>query len=796
MKKLSLTLICLLFTAFAYAQYIISGKVLDKENKPIEFATVLLKKGQLVIKKSHTDDFGNYKLSGIQAGDYTLVSSHIHFSKREIPVSLTKDTSVDIQLVPLSNQLQEVTIISKKPVIEQKTDRTVFNVENSTTTIGADALEALAKTPGIKVDKKGISLIGKGSVVVMIDDKPMSLSGDDLANMLKSMSADDISKIEVIHSPGAKYDAQGTNGLINIVTKRTTKLGYSGSVRMGYTQTTYPELASGGNLNYNKNKWRAHGNINVTDGSTGSLQQFTSFYPTQTLEQKGNMREYNRSLSGQANVDYHASKKLTLGLSYDRNTSKPDTKENIISPTTNLSNLATTHSTITDANNDAKNRSHTIGLDVKHKLDTAGKKLTVHGNWFSSANNTDRTLVNNDYAANGLLMPHSFSQFRTGNNENINSYTLKTDVELPLKAVNLSVGGKLFFTDIKNDVSRFQLVNNTYQPDYTQTNQFNYKENTQALYTNVNKLIKKWNLQAGLRGEFTQAEVTTLSTNQTNTAPYFALFPTASISFAKDDKHTFSLSYGRRIDRPHYNQLNPFRTYLNPSTYMERNPFLQPSFSNNIKLSHSYNGFPIISLSFDRLTKGIGEVTSVDNGFQALKLQNFVDRSFYDLSTMSAFYPFRWLENTNMFSLWYTTVSSSSPQTQVDVQGWGTYFNTSNSISFNQAKTVLGDVNFWYILPSQDGLYQINATCGLDLGLKMTVNKKIQVGLNATDVLKSRQFAGNIFVNQINQQFSFRPDNDYKISISYKFGNNKIKHEENKPSGENDRTKKKSGMGL
>jgi len=282
-----------------------------------------------------------------------------------------------------------------------------------------------------------------------------------------------------------------------------------------------------------------------------------------------------------------------------------------------------------------------------------------------------------------------------------------------------------------------------------------------------------------------------------NTTPYFELFPTASITFQKSDDHAFSLNYGRRISRPYYNQLNPFRQYLNPNAYFEGNPSLQPSFTNSIKLSHIYKGFPIISLSYDHTTNWIGDIGSDNNGNQVLTFQNFRNKSNYELSTLSAFYPFKWLENTNMFTLWHIMVNSASPQTQVNAKGWGAYFYTNNSISFNQAKTISGDVTFMYIFPSQDAIYRWKAMVSLDLGLKVAATKKIQIALNATDILKSRKYAIDMFVNQINQQALFRPDNSYKISISYKFGNSKIKQDENQRRVEDDdRTKKKSGMGM
>lgn len=794
MKKLSFTLVYSLLTIFVYAQqYSISGKVIDKENKSIEFATVILKKDGKVMGKSVTDILGKYQLSNIQAGHYTVLISYINFDKREIPIHVLKDTFLNIELVPLANHLQEVVISSKKPLIEKKADRIVFNVENSTTAIGADALELLSKIPSVKTNQKnGVELVGKGKVDVMIDDRLTQLSGDDLANMLKSISADDISKIEVITNPGAQYDAQGNNGFINILSKRGTKLGYNGSVRMGHSQATYPTFSSGGNFNYNKNKIKLHSNINVNDGSNALFLENMYFHPTQILEQRGSIREYERSINGQFSADYQIGKTTSLGITYDKNVHKPDQNEHNSSPTNN-------YTTVTHTNTDNRSDANTVNISLRQLLDTAEKKITIDGTWFTYQIDNQRTIASNDYLINGQLTPGSFSQFMSRGNNQVKTYTLKTDVELPFKIASFTTGSKLSFINNQNDVSRFQFLNNNYQLDPDQTNSFNYTENTQALYASMSKVINKWNIQAGLRGEFTQISTKSVSTGQMNVRHYFELFPTVSITYNQDDKHAFFINYGRRINRPTYDELNPFRTYISPGSYFTGNPFLQPSFNNHFELAHTYHKFLTTSLSFDYTNKGIREVTSLENGSntQVIQFHNFDNKSNYELSNSVALHPFTWLESNTMFILWYMTIHSSSPQIPANIKGFGAYFNTNNSINLNQAKTISGDVNFWYIFPSQDGIYKLDATYGLDLGLKMALNQKIQIALNATDIFRSNKFTVNTFVNQVNEYSIYRPDNNsYKLSISYKFGNSKIKHDVIPMREENERAKKKSEMGL
>lgn len=791
MKKPVCTIIGLLIAGFTYGQYSIFGKVANRENKPVEFATVMLKKDSLIIAVSLTDSLGKYKISNIKAGDYTILFTYISFDKKEISIHLTKDSLVNMQLLVKSNRLQEVIIIGKKPLVERKMDRIVFNVGNSISSIGANALELLAATPGVRVNTKTISLIGKGGVNVMIDDRPSQLSSDDLMNMLKGMSADDIDRIEIITNPGAQYDAQGNNGLINIVTKRSSKLGYNGATRLGYTQSSYSTVSGGGSLNYNKKKLKCYGNFNADDGSNAALEQFAYFYPTQIWKQVDTRRDYSQSLGGQVGVDYQASKTTAIGISYNGTTAKPDIKENIIAPIYDISQKLD-YKIITNANNDRRNHSNAINIHLKQLLDSIGRQGVIDGDWFTYANNNQRTYASTNYFANGQISPNSYAQFFSASKQRINLYTLKADVELPFKIVSFAVGGKLSFINTDNDVSHFQLLNNNYQLDPTQTNQFNYTENIQALYTSASKKIKKWDCQVGLRAEFTETKGVSIANNQINTTSYLELFPTVFATYIKDNKNTFSINFGRRINRPYYDRLNPFRWYLSPYAYVEGNPFLRPSFSNNIELAYTYNSFFTTALSFCKETDRSDQVTFTEGGsnIQATRVQNFLTNYSYQLSNSVVFNTLKWLESTNKLQVYYQIFNSSLPQTPARVQGWSAYVATNNQIMFNQEKTLLGDVNFWYQFPTVESLFSLKSMYSLDIGLKVIMNKKIQIALNATDILKSSQVDAQGVVNQINQQIvNYYDSRQVRISINYKFGNSKIKQDEYHLGNEDERNR-------
>jgi len=198
----------------------LKGKIVTANNTPIEFVTVSLLKDTINLENTITDSNGVYRFTRLKIGHYKLSVSHINYENKETAFNMLNDTIINVMLFLKSKELKEIAVSGKKPLIQRKVDRIIFNVENSLTAIGSNALEAISKAPGVRVINNTISLVGKSKLAIMFNGRLSQLTGDDLINYLKSTSANDISTIEVITNPPAKYDAEGNSGLINIITKK------------------------------------------------------------------------------------------------------------------------------------------------------------------------------------------------------------------------------------------------------------------------------------------------------------------------------------------------------------------------------------------------------------------------------------------------------------------------------------------------------------------------------------------------------------------------------------------------
>jgi len=770
------------------AQLNLSGKVTDQADKALPFITVKISNAKNQVNYTHTDSLGFYQINNLLAGKYAITYAALNFKAENRLLTLSSDTLINIQLQENPNKLTDVQINARKALVEKKIDRTVFNVENSVSAIGTDVLELLSKVPGVRVLNDKVSLVGKGEVNVMINDKLVPLSDDELSNYLKSISSGNIAKIEVITNPPAKYDAQGNNGLINIVLKKVTAEGFRGSVNTIFSQATHATTSVGGNLSYRKNKITLSSNFNVRKGSLVPFEQSNVFYPTQTWNIVNKDRNFRTVPSGQIGIDYQASPKTVLGLSYNGGLTNFHSEENIKTTVYNQTNGLDSVLN-SDANAKIRSHYHSANVYLKQALDSTGKQLIINGDWFKYSDNKNRFFNNTSYSQNGEVIPNSFAEYLSTSKQNIDLYTLKADVDLPYKTFKLSFGTKLSFIKNQSDLAFYKVRNAIYEFDPGQTNLFNYQENTQALYVNFSKTIKQWDFQVGLRGEYTQIDG--VSVNEQNRNEYFRLFPTFYITYRANDKSTFALNYGRRINRPAYRKLNPFRWYSNQFAYTEGNPFLQPSYNNNIEISHTYNNVFTTTLSFSHTTNGFNDVNFIDAGtnIQVAKPVNFITGYHYQFSNAVTFNVLKCLESINQVDVFYSTSNSSITQTLSNLNGFGAYFSTLNQFVFNPSKTILGEASFWYQFPAVDGLNQNKNQYNLDLGIKtLLLNKKIQLAITVTDVLKTNQYRFNSLVNNIRQEYNNYYDNrQLRITFRYNFGNEKIKQQDRKPGNEEER---------
>ena len=684
-------------------------------------------------------------------------------------INANQDTNVGIiNITEKEQQLQEVVITSKKKLIERKVDRLIFNVENSISASGGDAIDALKITPRVKVKNDNISMIGKNNMSVMVDDKLILLTGDELINFLKSIPSDNIKSIEVITTPPAKYDAEGNSGLINIKLKKSKLNQWNASLRSSYIQSTYPKGSFGGNFDYQKNKLSLYSNLNYVNGSNAPVETNKIYYPLGLWNEENKRRDFQNSVNGRIGADYKISEKFSVGMQYLGSFSKPKIAENSLTTIYNQTNSQIDSYINTLSENLGKNNNHSLNLNSTVVFDTIGKKMNINLDYFKFKNDDNRI-----FNTINLLSANNTSL------QDIQNYSAKIDFEHPLKWINLSYGGKLSFIKTQNNVNYFDTTLGTPIFDPTQSNEFNYDENTQAIYLNgTKKLNEKWETQLGFRLENTQTEGVSKTLNQKNTNSYAKLFPTFYLTYTPNEKNSFSINYNKRINRPSYNRLNPFRWYSNPFSYTEGNPFLQPSFSNNLELNYTFNDNWSNSIYYSHTDNGFEQITIVDNtdNIQKTIAQNFFKTTIIGISESYTYNKLKWLSSTFSFDWNYSKSESLIPITNQNLNGSNAYFSTSNDFNLNKNKTLLFNFSYWYNFKGTSDLDKNNAYSQLDASLKyFAFDKKLQISFNANDILSTNRPIYTSFTNNI--QIDYKNYYDvrlFRLSLVYKFGNKNI----------------------
>jgi Outer membrane protein beta-barrel family/CarboxypepD_reg-like domain len=763
----------------------IDGHITDINKKPLEFVTVALFKDTVYINAAISDSVGYYSLNKVSSGDYKIAFSYIGFSKFDTSLHINKDFRLDCSLLNDIKTLDEVTIRSRKPRIERKVDRLIFNIENSTMSIGLDALEAIGKAPGVRVKNDMVSLIGKSSVSIMINDKMIQLSGSDLAAYLKSFRAEDISKIEIITNPSAKYDAEGNSGVINIVIKKINKQGLYADMRLSTTKTTFYGYNSGSTIQYFKNKVRLLSSMNIYQGGYLITGLSNTDYPFQKWENLINQKNFTNGYNARMGIEYQWTPKTSIEIqSYVGNSLPHSTKTDKISIFDNVNTMDSL--IISNAQLKETTKNKTTGLHLQHAFDTLGKKMVFDADWLGFTDGNSNAFMNNNFLPNGQKIIGSNETNLLEARQNIKLYTLQSDFDFPNKTFNFSFGGKLSFFRSHNSLDFYQLFNNDYKIIGAKSDKFQYKENTQAFYVNGNKEMKKWGFQLGIRVENTNTEGVSQLNNQKYLNNYLRLFPSFSISYISNDKNTFSLNCNKRIDRPSYSLLNPFRDYSTIYTYSEGNPFLKPSIINNFEIGHTFNNFLNTTLSYSREIDKFDVITFLNDSsnIQASTYLNYLTGRSVGLNLSATLHVAEWLESINQFSLNYISAKSSIAKTIAQLKGFNPYFSSNNEVLFNKSKTLTGSCEVEYQLPYIDGLDRSGGYFMIHIGFKMTaLKRKLQILIAMNDVLKTGKPYYYTFYDNIKKYSQYYFDNrQLKIAFSYKIGKDKDKKEERQSS--------------
>jgi len=710
-----------------------------------------------------------------------------------------------------ADSLKAITVNGRKPPVEVKADRTIVNVEGTINSVGQDALELLGKSPGVMVDKdNNISLSGKNGVKLYVDGRQVPLNGSDLADYLKTLQSSQIESIELISNPSAKYDASGNAGIINIRLKRNRSFGNNGSITGGYHAGTHSNYNGGLSLNHRDARFNWFGNydynntINTTNLSLYRIQLDTLF------DQHSAITPHLTSHTFKTGLDYYWDKYNTLGIMVDGSISNFSNPTNSNTRINYLPDGATDQlqlNRILQANNNARGHRNNGNLDLNyHHTDSLGRDLSMDADYGIYRIRSDQYQPNLylDPTQTNLLYSNIFDIVAP---TNIDIYTFKTDYEQPFKKGRLGFGVKTSYVTSGNDFRQYDVVSNAKRPDTLNSSNFNYKENVNAVYANYSRPFKGWALQAGLRVENTNAKGTSTGYHEgpdryqpfdsTFDRHYTGLFPSGSVTYNMTKTQMFTLTYSRRIDRPAYQDLNPFEFKLDEYTYIKGNTDLRPQYTNSFGLTHVYKGKLVTTLNYSHVNDVFTQLVDTTGRSKAfLTKKNLATQ---DITSLNISYPwsigrYSLFANVNTYYSKYNANFGAGRTVDLDVFA----VNVFAQQSFRLGKDYTVDLSGFYSSPSiWQGTFKTHAIGNLDAGLQKAIwNKKGLIKLSVSDVFRTLHFtATSDFAGQYLRASGHNESRQLKLYFTYKFGNSQVKAARTRKSAADEESKRSNSQG-
>jgi len=795
MKQLLTTLLAMFMIVGLCAQSAsIIGTLKDGDSNPVEFVNVVLYSAvdSSLVKVETTDETGVFRIQNINGGDYWIEASYVGLEnlREDLIVDEGKELDLDILIMNASSvELEEAVIVAKRSIVEIKPDRTIFNVEGTINSTGDNALNLMRKAPGVLVDNNdNITVLSRSGVMVYIDGKRLPLSGDDLSNYLKNIPAEQIDRIEIITNPGAKYEAEGTAGIIDIRMKRDKSLGANGSVSSTYSQGVYAR----GNINvmgnYRNKSFSAFGQLGYNGGTSFNEMFFSSvqngFATEDEIRSKNSSAGYNYRLG----TDFFIGKEHTVGFLISRyDTDRDGNSYNRVEigrqGETGIDSILVANNT-----SDAKNVANTYNFNYAFN----NKKTTVNvdADFGKYRNNNTYFQPNTYYDPNEeIILPEKNTSYDTENN--IDIYTFLVDVETDLWGGKFGFGTKLSKVGTDNTFLFYDIPDEDPIFNKSRSNIFLYDENVYAGYVNYSSSIgEKWKYSVGVRLEQTDATGNLQTFDPELAEPpvesnYLDAFPSAGLTYMLAPEHSFSLNYGRRINRPDYNVLNPFRVQLSELSYQKGNPFLVPEIVNNMELGYTLKYMYNFKLSYSRTTDKITRLIGPDDdnplaGF--ITWDNLAEQTVYALNISAP------VEITKKWNAFFN-ISGSHINNQADYGDDGFVdiqiftYNIYQQHTFNLPWDLNAEVSGWFAGPGVwGGVFLYDESWSLNLGLQRRFfNEQMNVRLTFNDIFYSTGWNGTSEFNGLSMQGHGAWDSRRgTLSLSYNFGNKNVKSRKRK----------------
>ncbi len=777
-------LLFLFFCSFSgFSQHSVEGRVLDPARNPVAFANVILLNSEdstSVYKGAVSSENGEFLLSNIEENDYLLKISFVGFQDLLRKIEVSKDRKMsDLFLKEDTATLNEVSINYRNPSVKREVDRLVFSVENTTLSTG-NSWDILKKTPGVILSGNSLMVRNQG-VQVYINDRKVQLTASELQTLLENYSAENIKSVEVITTPPARYDAEG-GAILNIITSKSIAPGYKGNINGAWKQAVYPKFQVGTSHYYKTDKLNVFGNYTYSPRKEfkedESYINFRNDGGDIFSRWETDFERTTRSNAHNVNVllDYYFDDNNIFNFSSSLTYSPNKTFDNDVF-TRVFDRNSEVGSLITDGDLEEDISNAAFDLEYKHLLDKPGAQITARAHYTrfdqDRYQGINTTIVDFDDA----IYDYAFT---TEAQQETDIFTAQLDYLTPIGSASFESGVKASIIGSESGINYFRMALDTgeYYFEEDQSDNFLYDENIYAAYFSLVKDWEQWSIKGGLRGELTDRTGDSRSMEQIDSREYFELFPTFYLQHNFNDNHSLTFDYSRRIQRPRYESLNPFRYYLTEFDFNSGNPDLKASISNNFTLSYALKN----EYFFDLYYRDSGETPETlsfqDNELGLIRRVsvNLLDSQSYGLdithgrSIANWWYTYAYV---SIFNEERTFAAIESGDVPVTIELDGFYGSLYNNFIISKDGTFTGELSLTYISQFLTGSYIMDPMTTLSLGLRKTLwNNRAEVSVNVEDLLdETNTWLRSRYLNQDNGYFP-RPETRYvRVGFKYNFGN-------------------------
>ena len=795
MKMFTLILF-LLAASVLPAQYRVIGQVQDDEGLPVAFANVALYRSadSTLVKVETTDDAGLFRLSGVAADTYEIAVTYLGAPELRRPgLVVVADYDIGVlSLAPAAVELSEATVTARRALVEVKPDRTVFNVQGTINAVGNTGLDLLRKAPGVTVDNNdNINVLSRSGVLLYVDGRRMPLSGEDLSNYLKNLTAEQIDRIDIITNPGARYEAEGNAGIIDIRLKKSEDEGANGTVSLNGSQGRYFRGGVNTNGNYRNRHLNVFGNAGYTDNEFYNNTYFDSYQNGLHLDELISGRFSTRDVSYRVGADFFLSEKQTIGFIAGGRYN--DAGSNSLDEMDIYTRIGGTtdrfDSTLVARTAGESDRGqNTFNLNYRYAIGE-GQTLNIDLDYGRFRNDYLANQANDYLDAEERFLSGVYNYFDTPTD--IDIYTAQADYERPVGPGVLSAGTRFSRVRTDNTFLFYDLLPNLEGPRILNTrrsNQFDYSEDVYAGYVNLNgSLGDRWSYTAGLRVELTdmRGELTPYEQQLAEDpvdSTYVSFFPNAGITYALNPQrgHTLNLAYGRRINRPDYNVLNPFRQQISQLSYEKGNPKLSPEIVDNLELGYTHAYRYNFKLAYSNTSNQITRLIGPDEDDDRAGFVSWDNLASQRVVSFNASAPVQVTPKWNL----YVNASASHIDNQadygegatIDVQVFSYSLFAQNT--FNLPWALTGEISGYYSGPGVwGGVFRYEDLGSLSLGLQRKfLGDQLNVKISGDDVLFTSFWQGYSEFNGLySKGKGIQDSRRASLSLSYSFGNQKVK---------------------